>query len=603
MNQSLRSRLTGIFLLVAVIPLLIASIAINVISFQAQQTNAITEQDQLATTVAQQINRIIEENGENLEETTRLLAIEQQPVEEQEAILGSLLTYENAFEEIALVTAEGQELARVSRQAAVVDDLRSRSDDSAFRSVLDRRDTIVGEVEFDDNTGEPLVTISTPVRDLRTGEITHVLMGDLRIKIIWDLIAGLDIGENDLVYVLDATDQVVAHPDPSVVLADTRFAFPEAVSIGQGLNGERVVFGHEEITAGDQTFQVVAETPTRQALAEANTNIVIAAVITLGALAVAFLAGIFVSRQISEPVTELADAAYAFSQGDLHRRVSVNTQDEIGALATTFNAMAGRLQETLEAERVARREAEDANRAKDLFLATMSHELRTPLNAILGFLGLMAFSEQLDEDNLHMAERSISNAERLLSLINNILDLSRLSVGRLQITPVEMSPKQMARQIQSDMGLRFKEKGLNFVVQIDQTLPDQVIHDEERIVQIATNLVGNALKFTDEGEIRMSLKRRDDRMVLEVADTGIGIPHAKQALIFDEFVQADNSSTRKHGGAGLGLSIVKRLTVLMDGTIELRSEPGVGSTFTVELPLELKRASADEARQAASEGA
>jgi len=250
--------------------------------------------------------------------------------------------------------------------------------------------------------------------------------------------------------------------------------------------------------------------------------------------------------------------------------------------------MSTQLSDTLESERQARREAQEASRLKDLFLATMSHELRTPLNAIIGFLGLMIYSEQLNQDNIYMAERSIANAERLLNLINNILDLSRISAGRLEITPVPVMPKLLGQTIRDDLDLQVKDKSLAFIVEVDPGLPDTIIHDEERIVQIITNLVGNALKFTDEGEIRLSIRRREDNLVIEVADTGIGIPPAKQQIIFDEFVQADSSSTRKHGGAGLGLSIVKRLAILMQGTVRVVSDVGKGSTFTVELPLNLK---------------
>lgn len=295
-------------------------------------------------------------------------------------------------------------------------------------------------------------------------------------------------------------------------------------------------------------------------------------------------------RDIAVPLSELHSGVDKLAQGQLNYQIPLprNPTDEIGALTTSFNSMATQLSETIESERQARHEAQETNRLKDLFLATMSHELRTPLNSIIGFLGLMLYSEQLDEDNTHMAERSIANAERLLNLINNILDLSRISVGRLEIIPVSMSPRSLARMIQSGMELQVKNKKLVFQIVVDPSLPDIIVHDEERIHQIITNLIGNALKFTVEGEIRLEIKRRDDRLVIEVTDTGIGIPPAKQQVIFDEFVQVDGGSTRRHSGAGLGLSVVKRLTVLMQGTVGLVSEIGKGSTFIVELPLNLK---------------
>jgi signal transduction histidine kinase len=137
------------------------------------------------------------------------------------------------------------------------------------------------------------------------------------------------------------------------------------------------------------------------------------------------------------------------------------------------------------------------------------------------------------------------------------------------------------------MTLRFKEKGLPFEVSVDETLPETIVHDEERLFQIATNLVGNAIKFTDEGKVSLSFNRAHDRLIIKVSDTGIGIPTAKQQIIFDEFVQVVSSSTRSFGGAGLGLSIVKQLTILMRGNVGVTSVVGEGATFTVDLPLNL----------------
>ena len=172
----------------------------------------------------------------------------------------------------------------------------------------------------------------------------------------------------------------------------------------------------------------------------------IAVSIAIGTIAL-ITTSFLVSRSIVTNVGKLSDATVKAADGDYDVRVVVKSRDELGKLAETFNLMTSVIQEREQGLIVARREAEEATRAKDLFLATMSHELRTPLNAMIGFLGLMLYSEQLDDDNLHMAERSLANAERLLSLINNILDLSRITVGRLEIIPTEVQPQQLAEAI------------------------------------------------------------------------------------------------------------------------------------------------------------
>jgi signal transduction histidine kinase len=321
----------------------------------------------------------------------------------------------------------------------------------------------------------------------------------------------------------------------------------------------------------------------------------------LVATLVAVFSALALTPTIATPLANLAEAAARIAGGDLELHSDVARDDEIGALALAFNSMTARLRELLKSERVARLEAEEAARLKDLFLATMSHELRTPLNAIIGFLGLILYSEQLDQDNVFMAERAMANSERLLNLINNILDLSRIASGRLEIIPAPMSPHELVENIQRDMELQVREKGLAFTAEVDPSLPSTIMHDQERITQIIINLVGNAVKFTEQGGIHLRLLRKqfdlvqEPYLVIEVADTGIGIAPSKQQLIFDEFTQVDMASTRKHSGAGLGLSIIKRLAILMHGSVRVISDVGQGSTFTVELPLELAPRPAPEA--------
>lgn len=295
------------------------------------------------------------------------------------------------------------------------------------------------------------------------------------------------------------------------------------------------------------------------------------------------------SRDILTRLLALSQVTAKFAEGDLKARISVTSQDELGGLAAAFNNMAQQQELHFKELDTARREAEEGTRMKDLFLATMSHELRTPLNAMIGFLYLMIYSGQMDEDNVYMAERSLANTQRLLNLINNILDLSRIATGGLEIVPGEMSPRKLASGLYNDLKVLSQDKGLRLELEVDQTLPESINHDEARISQIVINLVGNAIKFTESGTVQLVFKRREDRILIQVTDTGVGIPQAKHHLIFDDFFQVDGTSTRQQQGAGLGLAIVKRIVLLMKGTINLTSEMGTGSTFTVELPLNLPR--------------
>jgi signal transduction histidine kinase len=230
--------------------------------------------------------------------------------------------------------------------------------------------------------------------------------------------------------------------------------------------------------------------------------------------------------------------------------------------------------------------ANETSQFKDQFLAVMSHELRTPLNAIIGFLGIMGMSGKLDERNTHMLQRTRANAERLLILINDILDLSKIEAGRMELVPSAVSPRELVGRWQTQMEVLAKQKDLKFTVTIDPHLPDEIMIDENAVTKIGTNLLSNAFKFTDEGEVSLESKYSDRQWYIIVRDTGIGIPAHMHNHIFESFRQVDNSFKRPYGGTGLGLPIVQHLVKAMNGTVRVDSEPGKGSTFTVTLPVE-----------------
>ncbi|WP_027716622.1 CHASE domain-containing protein [Desulfuromonas sp. TF] len=243
-----------------------------------------------------------------------------------------------------------------------------------------------------------------------------------------------------------------------------------------------------------------------------------------------------------------------------------------------------RLKLATEAAEVARGEAEQANRAKSEFLANMSHEIRTPMTV---FMGAVEHLLQIDTDPdrrnlLEMAEQS---AQRLRSLIDDILDLSRIEAHGLEIEEREFELRSCVRGAVGLFTMSARERNLRLETEVAPEVPGWVLGDPDWLGQVLINLVGNALKFTPEGEIRVSVKVRGDLLEFAVADTGIGIPEEKQHLLFQKFSQTDSSFHRQYGGSGLGLAISKGLVELMGGQIDVQSRKGKGSVFTFTLPL------------------
>jgi signal transduction histidine kinase/DNA-binding response OmpR family regulator len=783
--QRLRTRLLAAFLGLGLGPLLLVGGLLGWHGYLTHTAESYARQEQLAQRVAVQFRGFLERFQLSLAAVNRFYNFPALEPEAQHQVLAKLLAERGFFREARFLDSDGQERLSLSNvQVRVPHPVpKDYSDQAIFRVPRDSGEDYFGAVYFDPHNGEPLLRLATPLHDPREGRVSGVLCAELRIKAVWDLIAGLEPAPGEDVYILDADQRVIAHRNPSVVLRAIQVALSPGAKAQTGLQGTRVFAAIQPVNIGQQSFSVVVEREVAQAIVPALQALGLTGLVVLGSLGVTLILFWLAVRHIVQPIQTIAEATRAIRDGDLSRRVGLEGEDEIGELAAAFDSMTNRLhgslaareaselrfralfenspvslweedfsavkgyldglrgevsgdfpsylaqhpehaaecarrvrvldvnQATLQLHRArdseellgsldktfteasyrafteelvaiwerrshlqmegevktldgemrhivvhwsvapgyqdslsrvlvalvdiserkqaeaalqqyryhledlvqtrtaeleqAKEAAESANRAKSLFLANMSHELRTPLNAILGFSQLMARDAHLppaEQENLRIINRS---GNHLLSMINDVLDLSKIEAGKVELEPEVFSLKELLQDLNEMFVSRAHAKKLTFTLELTPDLVQYIRADLGKLRQILINLLGNAVKFTEHGGVVLRAAKFDFggaektstdspdctgnhscRLLLEVSDSGPGIPPDKLEAVFEPFVQAGRVRESQQG-TGLGLAISRSFAQLMGGKLEVESQPGHGTRFRLSLPVEI----------------
>lgn len=631
-SRSLTITLAASFLLLSIAILAINGSLNIYFDYRTQQKDISESLQLIAEHASDEVDGFINKKYSILESATRFVQMND-PKHKQKLVLDKLLGLEPSFRKLAILNSQKQEMARSSRLAEyMAPPLIAKADKDLF-AILKAGQKYISRIYIDQTTYEPIVLISVPVTDF-FGDYQGALIAETNLKFMWDVVADIKVGKHGQAYVIDNEGYLIAFEDISRVLKREKPIALEEVKraisgvklndsavlgVSRGINRTRVISTHRHLDNLD--CSIVVELPAWEAYASVMLVIRLTLVSILLTLTIAVIIGFYLSKRITRPIISLRDAIGKVSMGDLEATIEIQSRNEIGEVAGGFNRMVDNLKKTtvsrdqlieeiIQREKIeidlkeAKKAAEVASEVKSRFLANMSHEIRTPMNAIIGFTELLkrSFLDEIQSGYLASIHESANN---LLSIINDILDLSKIEANKLQFEHIEFNFTHLIESVFNMVRSKFLQKHVDLVYTIDEGTPVGFKGDPTRIRQILINLIGNAIKFTEQGKIDVNLgldltdrhetyRNSGFRMLrVSIRDTGIGIPDDKKEEIFESFSQADTSTTRHYGGTGLGLAITKAFVEKMGGRIWVDSEYGKGSEFVFLLRLEQVKAVGD----------
>jgi signal transduction histidine kinase len=520
-----------------------------------------------------------------------------------QAELTRLLLVTPAIEEVSALDVGGRIRLEASRFRAILPEEQDEIPSQRAFEMARKGKAFFGPVYFAQGS-EPYNSIAVPIERF-AGDLIGILWSKVNLKYVWKIIQDIKIGKTGYAYIVTRSGDLVAHPDLSLVLRRQNLAFLEQVRaafrssqtetmeslVTRSLAGSKVFASYALIPNLD--WAVIIEQPLNEAYAPIYASMYRASSLVLIGLGVALLASVFVARRVVRPLEMMRLGVERIGKGDLDSRLYIKTGDEFERLADEFNKMTQALQEAYsgleqkisertEALVIANQRLKELDKLKSDFVSNVSHELRTPLTAVEALTDNMldGLTGGLNEKQVHYITDIKASADRLARLIDDILDLSVIEVGKIELRPTIFSIASLIDETVNTFKPMAEEK----LIDLQAGLVDQkraAWADRDKVTQVLTNLISNAIKFTPpNGVVSLGVADHDNEWLkISVSDTGPGIAPEDANRVFDEFYQVQQPGEKKSRGAGLGLAISRKLVEMHGGKIWVESIVGKGSTF------------------------